>query len=782
MAAHSASAELDREEDRVRDGGRSSRSEHLDISFERLEDPLAEPAPHRSGRLLLFNGRKRAPGIVVTRRRRWRTGRVSRHNCLMPGESRHYDVIFYDTVGLPYTGTTPEQGGLGGSEFQAILLAEAMAARGRRVLVLNNTGSPEYVRGVDYVNHAQVSLESLECDALLVQRYSMLPSIAARRIIIAASDVPGRCYDHFAPLFASSRDTTLVTVSEWQNNLFPGTWRRTVIPNMLPDDLYEMRRPSHSLRFVYASAALKGLTVTLAAWNKLRNQTGIDALELRVCTPGYDHIDTDTVAGDGVRLLGSLPFDRLVEEIAASAGLFYVNTWSETFGVVPAIAEALGRRIHLLCTTDPGGLPETINSPLLTSDRELFERSFQETLAEPAGERWYGTANDFRASRVIENWLTLLDQTVPRAKPSPRGPVVCLSMIVKDEAHVIDRCLRSVKPYVHAWAVVDTGSRDGTQGIIRRVMADLPGELIERPWEDFSTNRNQALALARRYGTHALILDADDTVEADPGFVWPVPNAAGYMLEVVDTGCIRYWRVACPRLDSDWEWRGLVHEALCTPVHVSTPRLRGLHIMRTHNDGARSRISQREKFLRDAEILLQALQREPDNARCAFYLAQSLRDAGDLEGAINAYRSRVSMGGWEEEVYFSKFQIALLLERTQACLVDVVYAYLDAYDYRPCRAEAPCELARVFRLNRHYTLARQFAHIAASLPVPDDVLFIDHGVHQWRARDELAVASYWCGDRAQCARLCRELLTGSDLPEGERERVQGNLGFCETTT
>src|SRR5690348_5608822 len=67
---------------------------------------------------------------------------------------------------------------------------------------------------------------------------------------------------------------------------------------------------------------------------------------------------------------------------------------------------------------------------------------------------------------------------------------ICLSMIVKNEAPVIERCLRSVKPYVHAWAVSDTGSTDGTQDIIRKFMADLPGELIERPWVDFSANRN----------------------------------------------------------------------------------------------------------------------------------------------------------------------------------------------------------------------------------------------------------------------------------------------------
>ena len=45
----------------------------------------------------------------------------------------------------------------------------------------------------------------------------------------------------------------------------------------------------------------------------------------------------------------------------------------------------------------------------------------------------------------------------------PNEARLCLAMIVKNEAHVIQRCLRSVKPYLKHWVVVDTGSTDGTQ-------------------------------------------------------------------------------------------------------------------------------------------------------------------------------------------------------------------------------------------------------------------------------------------------------------------------------
>jgi glycosyltransferase involved in cell wall biosynthesis len=50
---------------------------------------------------------------------------------------------------------------------------------------------------------------------------------------------------------------------------------------------------------------------------------------------------------------------------------------------------------------------------------------------------------------------------------------LCLNMIVKNEAHVIRRCLDSVRAYVSHWVIVDTGSTDGTQDIVRSHFRDI---------------------------------------------------------------------------------------------------------------------------------------------------------------------------------------------------------------------------------------------------------------------------------------------------------------------
>jgi glycosyltransferase involved in cell wall biosynthesis len=78
----------------------------------------------------------------------------------------------------------------------------------------------------------------------------------------------------------------------------------------------------------------------------------------------------------------------------------------------------------------------------------------------------------------------------------PSQPRICLNMIVKNEAHVIERCLASVLPLIDSWVIVDTGSTDATPDIIERFLRGKPGQLHHRPWLNFGHNRTEAMQLA----------------------------------------------------------------------------------------------------------------------------------------------------------------------------------------------------------------------------------------------------------------------------------------------
>ncbi|MCW2782329.1 MAG: family 2 glycosyl transferase [Marmoricola sp.] len=351
-------------------------------------------------------------------------------------------------------------------------------------------------------------------------------------------------------------------------------------------------------------------------------------------------------------------------------------------------------------------------------------------------------------------------------------------MIVKDEAHVIRRCIESVRPLIDSWVIVDTGSTDGTQEVVREALSDLPGELHERPWRDFGHNRSEAIQLAKGVADYLLFIDADDSLEIPDDFRLPRLTEGAYEM-TIQHGSLTYRRISLVDNALPWRYAGVLHEYPACDVPYSRSQLDGgLHI-HFGGDGGRSKINQAEKYAQDAEVLERALSEDPDNPRHAFYLAQSYRDAGQPEKALAAYDHRATMGGFDQELYCALLEAARLARQLLQPAADVVHRYLRAHESRPSRAEALGELAFYLRENgERWPLAYLFAEKAIGLPPTDDVLFVGHEWYQWRCQDEYATAAYWVGEYEKSRQACESLLRGSGLPAEQRPRVTANLNFA----
>ncbi|MFJ8195614.1 glycosyltransferase [Streptomyces sp. NPDC096152] len=350
-------------------------------------------------------------------------------------------------------------------------------------------------------------------------------------------------------------------------------------------------------------------------------------------------------------------------------------------------------------------------------------------------------------------------------------------MIVKNEAHVIRRCLESVRPLVDTWVILDTGSTDGTQDIIRETLADLPGELHESPWKGFDLSRTEAIDLARERADYLLFIDADDVIETAPGFTMPELTHECYDFEVRH-GPIVHWRSTMVSTRLPWRYVGVLHEYLECGTRFSRATLDGARMV-ILGGGGRLTGSQREKYLRDAAILKDGLRKEPDNTRYAFYLAQSWRDADEPAKALAAYDRRAGMGGFAEEVFCAKLYAARLAVTLKRRTPEVMTRFLEAHEARPTRAEPLGELARLCRTDgERWPLAYLFARRAVEIPMPPDILFLEHSWYEWRALDELAVASYWTGEYRETLECCEKLLDGGKLPEEHRQRVVANRDFA----
>lgn len=355
-------------------------------------------------------------------------------------------------------------------------------------------------------------------------------------------------------------------------------------------------------------------------------------------------------------------------------------------------------------------------------------------------------------------------------------PTICLNMIVKDEKDVIERCLASVLPIIDYWVIVDTGSSDGTQEIIRKFMEkhNVKGELHERPWINFGHNRNEALELAKDKGDFVFFIDADEYMQYDPDFKLPPLDKDYYYVKISCYGTT-LGKVQLINNHKDWKWVGVLHEVIGLP-----PSRTGASIEKAVNvyttEGARSKDPL--KYQKDAEILEAGLKAEPNNERYLFYLGQSYKNAGNPAAAILNYEKRIAKGGWQEEVFYSMLDIARLQQQMKEPKEKVIKSYSRAFSYRPTRSEPLYYLANFYRNHDDYELAYQVAKLGSALPPSEDVLFVERWVEDYGLPIELSISAYWTERFQESKDICEGLLK-KNLPDHVKEMVKTNLKFAE---
>ncbi len=348
-------------------------------------------------------------------------------------------------------------------------------------------------------------------------------------------------------------------------------------------------------------------------------------------------------------------------------------------------------------------------------------------------------------------------------------------MIVKNERLVIERCLDSLKSIIDYWVIVDTGSTDGTQEIIRSFMADIPGELHERPWVDFGHNRSEALKLARDKANYCLTIDADAVYALSNDFSWSsLNNKDCFMIPFEDQG---YFYQRCQIVNNKhfWEYKGVLHEYIFSEGVYNEEEYPGIKTIAYH-DGARS--ANPNKYFDDVALLQKALQKDPTNSRHVFYLAQSCRDAGLYEKSLEYYHQRSEMGGWNEEVWYSFYQVAELLRVLEREWDLIEKANLVAFAYFPNRAEPLYALMTYYIYKEiDFEKAHFYGKKAMDIPFDSEHLFIEKDIYEWQIPLEYAVCCYEIGDHKTALSIYANLLLLINLSDERKEIIITNRQF-----
>lgn len=234
-------------------------------------------------------------------------------------------------------------------------------------------------------------------------------------------------------------------------------------------------------------------------------------------------------------------------------------------------------------------------------------------------------------------------------------PPISICMIAKNEETNLERCLKNLKPYGFEIIVTDTGSTDKTKEVALKYGA----KVYDFEWiNDFSAARN--FSASKASNNWILVIDCDEYITQIRlpelySLIRQYPRYAG-TLEIenemmgndnTESGVAkRTYTTKLVRLYSrkHYEFEGAIHEQVMPIGRRDTKELYSfdvpIKLYHTGYVGTAEHIAAKNK--RNIDLLLAALEKDPDDAYNYFQLGQSYVLGDDFEAACEWFSKGLS--------------------------------------------------------------------------------------------------------------------------------------------
>ena len=325
---------------------------------------------------------------------------------------------------------------------------------------------------------------------------------------------------------------------------------------------------------------------------------------------------------------------------------------------------------------------------------------------------------------------------------------ICLSMIVKNEAKIVARALHAAMQVADCFCICDTGSTDDTIAVIQKTAAEnrYEGVIVQHEFVNFSVTRNVALREAQHMGDYILLLDAD-MVLVQTNFDKSALCKAGYLVKQGNDN-FAYSNVRLVKSTPLPEYVGATHEYV--RIVGETEQLSTLAIV-DHGDGG----CKADKFGRDIRLLQAELETAPNSDRTWFYLANSYFDTQRYAEAAAAYKSRIALKGWNEEIFYSMYKLAMCYKELGEEELFVGTA-LNAWRFLPTRIESIYQLVKYYKEKQSPALAVALYKMVAGTPCPEG-LFVHVSVYKHELDFEYTLVAYAANDTAGVYKVYKNL-------------------------
>jgi tetratricopeptide (TPR) repeat protein len=358
-------------------------------------------------------------------------------------------------------------------------------------------------------------------------------------------------------------------------------------------------------------------------------------------------------------------------------------------------------------------------------------------------------------------------------------------MIVKNESKIITRLLKSVLPLIDSYCICDTGSTDNTIDVINDFFSKKnikSGKIIKEPFQDFGYNRSYALkqCLDMDNADYILLLDADMILEIDPMLsIDDFKNSLNEDVYNIFQGSpsFIYKNTRLIKNKVGMSYWGVTHEYLKSPdgSTVYTIPKNQLFINDVGDGGCKH-----DKFLRDIRLLEKGLNENPNNDRYTFYLANSYKNAGQLENAIKTYKQRIHLGGWNEEVWYSYYSLGQCYKEL-GNMKEAINIWIHGYEFLPNRIENLYEIINYYRISGKNTLAYTYYNLAKyekNRKTVFDNLFLEKDIYDYKLDYELSIIGYYCNwDNYDLAMVSMNILSNPTTIDYVFKNVLSNYKF-----
>ena len=359
-----------------------------------------------------------------------------------------------------------------------------------------------------------------------------------------------------------------------------------------------------------------------------------------------------------------------------------------------------------------------------------------------------------------------------------------LTQIMKDESHVAERMLDSIKNIVDGICIIDTGSTDNSIELVKSwgEKNGVETYVFERPFDDFEKSRNFSIQKAKdiflskndNHTYYGFWIDFDEQMVLHENFNKSKIDKDLYMFNTF-IGQMKYTRNELYRLDKPFRFYGPVHEFIvCDDQNISSGLMEGLHI-NVSMDGNSWQSNIPSKYLSHSHKLEAYIAENRQDPRWIFYTAQSYHDSASmpdnqeenkerLRRSLKYYKERTERtDGYAEEIYYAHYRMGSIMKTLEEPWNLTMQQCLKAYAIDPLRGESIKLIIDYYLQMGEWHLAYLYTKFGYENfhnknPYPTRLLFVEEALYTWKFAEAHAAACFYTSRKDEAKKVYQQMV------------------------